>query len=305
MLYVHLIKQYQTQVRDAVRELFANAYRNQKNEYDLLLVLENGMYDKQIEEANKNNHKSKWLNPYIIGPHYQHYAEQTQYDFFHTYRTTNLKNVNQQNNLQRVKGNLQLEHAYSVGTQIEMVLYLKLFEANRFLERLYKLVQLCNGKEYPWKFEITKDDSRQKLIREEIRDASKNASPKFYNLIKEIYLSQIRNAVAHSQFFILGVDINFLNYDPKRHSPLYFVKIEDWETRFHKLVLFYNEFMHCQSMYNYIYFREARGKHFGLPLNGFNSLHKRITCWYRYNLELDRWQMYTSWRSTLKVFTIV
>jgi len=305
MLYVHLIKKFQPKVRKAVRQLFANAYKHQTDEFDLLLILENGMKDDLLFERNKRVSRSQRISPYIIGPHYQYYAEMTQYDFYDIYRKLNTKNNNRKSYLKKIRGNRSSEAQYSIATQIELMQYLKLFESNRFLERLYKLVQLSNGNNYPWSYQIKKNDSRSKIILNDIRDKSKTKSPLFYNLMKEIYLSQIRNAVAHSQYFILSIDINFLNYEPKKHAPLYFVKIEDWEDRFHKLVSFYNEFIHCLKLYDYIYKRQALNKHFGLPLRALNLDDKEITQWFRYNTDLDRWQTYESWRNSLNIFNIV
>jgi len=259
MLYKEILESQFKRVSEAIGELFVTARKNQTHENDLLAILVNGFYDESIKEASGNH------SPFLIGPHFQHYAELTQYEFYHLYRITNIKNIKQKEYLDFIKAT-EKESMYSLGTQLELMIYLKIWESNRFLERLYKLTQLALGNNYDWHFQIEKDDSRQDLIRNEIRNPLKEICPKFFQLIKDIYLSQIRNAVAHSQFYIVGTGISFLNYDPQRHAPINHMKIEEWEYRFHLLALMYNEYIRNISIHNYLYIRKSRNTSNGLTL---------------------------------------
>lgn len=282
MLYVEKLNSIHSEVSEAISELFKTAKQNQTHKNDLLLVLENGFYDESIKNATGS------YSPFVVGPHFQHYAEMTQYDFYHLYRVANTRNISQEEHLKSIKGTNK-ETGHSLGTQIELVIYLKLWESNRFLERLLKLAKLCLGESYDWHFQISKDDSRHDIIRNRIRDPLRTICPKFYALIKKIYLSQIRNAVAHSQFFIVGSGINFLNYDPDNHAPIDYMKIEDWETRFHFMAMMYNEYIRNLEVHNYLYQRESRLNEEGLPFrmtetNGDEHTHEII-----FDKESKRW----------------
>lgn len=286
MLYEKELDRLYPRVSEAVRELFKAAFKNQLHENDLFLVIENGHFKEGI---------SKRFSPFAMGEESQHYAEMTQYDFYNTYRYNNLSLEDRLTVLNEIKKSPSNEKQYSLGTQLELIIYLKLWESNRILERLYKLTQLCLGQKYDWYYTITKDDKRQKIIREDIRDKIRAVCPKFYQLIKDIYLSQIRNAVAHSQFFIVGTGINFLNYDPKNHAPLNYLNIEDWEERFHLLALMYNEYIRCLNVNKYLYTRKARNKHFGLEIVIEKKDGTKQTTWYKYLSDKKRWQWYSNW----------
>lgn len=282
MLYVEKLSSIHSEVSEAVSELFITASENQTHENDLLLIIENGFYDEKVKEAAGNH------SPFVIGPHYQHYAEMTQYEFYHLYRVTNTRKISQEEYLKSIK-RTDKQKGHSIGTQLELAIYLKLWESNRFLERLFKLAKLCQGQIYDWHFQIGKDDSRHDLIRNQIRNPLEYICPKFYSLIKRIYLSQIRNAVAHSQFFIVGSGITFLNYDPQRHAPIEFMPIEDWETRFHYMAMMYNEYIRNLNVHNYLYQRKSRLYEDGLTLrmtelDGNDHAHNII-----YDKDSKRW----------------
>lgn len=146
------------------------------------------------------------------------------------------------------------------------MVFLKLWESDVILRKLYQLSRLAQGKNYDWYFTIKKDDSRHTIIRELIRDPIKTICPKYYKLLKDIYLSQIRNTAAHSQFYIVGKKLGFNNYDPADLAPLTQITFDEWEDRFHNLVLLYNALIRCSQKTYTEYVTEQQDKHFGLQI---------------------------------------
>ncbi len=66
----------------AVKNLFEKAKRNQSHPNDLLLILVNGFF-----QEDQLNSQLK-LSPYVIGQGEEGFTDRTQYEFFHSFRST-------------------------------------------------------------------------------------------------------------------------------------------------------------------------------------------------------------------------
>lgn len=64
MVFIELLKKYEIEVKEAVDELFETAFKNQRIDTELLLVIIHGYYNKEHLEFSK---KEK-LSPYVFGP---------------------------------------------------------------------------------------------------------------------------------------------------------------------------------------------------------------------------------------------
>lgn len=232
MLFSEKLASLRPEVDLAVEELFNTIKRTQTHDQDLLLIEINGFFDQRLENTK--------ISPYVFGPGGWIYSSDlTQYRFFDKYRKE-IENTPRKNWFSDFSTNTNKQLLYDFTLQIELMVYLKFWESDVMLRKLYQLSNLAQGKIYDWYFSINKDDSRHILIREVIRDPIKNICPKYFKLLKDIYLSQIRNAAAHSQFYVEQGKLGFNNYDPNDFAPLSQIDFEDWEDRFHKLVLMYN-----------------------------------------------------------------
>lgn len=105
-----------------------------------------------------------------------------------------------------------------------------------------QLVNLANGNTYDFYLNIPKhnrDGSKQEIIRKQIRDEAKVICPDFYNIVKDTYLTQLRNAIAHSQYYISGKDIVYLNYskNKKAHCPINSLSFKEWAKYIHNTLL--------------------------------------------------------------------
>lgn len=119
----------------------------------------------------------------------------------------------------------------------------------------------------------------------------KDICPLFYKLIDKIYCNQIRNAVAHSQYYYLYKSIYFTNKEENQFYKLNGISYDDWEIMFTKLMLLYNYLIGNYNKYQSIYQTEVKDKHFGLlvyfPEKDYKGLEK--TGWIKYDFDQKRW----------------
>ena len=81
----------------------------------------------------------------------------------------------------------------------------------------------------------------------------------FYNLLKNTYKTQIRNAIAHSQYFLIERRIGLTNYsaDPKAYSNLGSISFEDWAVYFYNTILLQNELIKNFNKFRDLYYGET------------------------------------------------
>jgi hypothetical protein len=120
---------------------------------------------------------------------------------------------------------------------------MKFWETDLVLRRLYNLSRLARGMSYEWEYNQAFFNKRRKVVKEDIQKDLVNVCPKFYQLIDEIYSRQLRNAVAHSQYYLMYNTINLTNKEENPHYSLYGISYNDWEIMFHKHILFYHHLL--------------------------------------------------------------
>jgi len=290
MLFLETLNQYQAEVSKAISDLFESAFKNQTHPQDLLLLMENGfIVNRDIQPI-----KGVKLSPYVVGPDSEGWSARTQYEFYHSYR----QNVNEHRAefIQEASkmGSMENKVEYS-SMHIELMIYIKFWEAEKILKTLYQLSRLSRGLDYDWEFKVDQyKDGRQGLIRDEIRDSVKAVIPTFYNLVKDIYMSQVRNAIAHSQFAFIGRNLNLNNKHLSKFYTLRNLTFEEWEVIIHKVILFYNELIYQEQVYYKIYSDKSLPMHYGLPLRTPKSKETLIHPFYKYVQEEDRWSWYAN-----------
>lgn len=174
--------------------------------------------------------------------------------------------------LEAVKTDEEVAAGEAVQLQIETGIYLRYWESDAILKDYFQLARLACGEDYEWGFELpnTRTPSRSKIIRNEIRDKLERVSPAFYHLIKECYITQARNAIAHSQFYLMHRCIWFLNHssDTLHHCPLQGMGFDAWYRIFHLTVLLHNEYIRASLQTKEEYLKKT-------ILNG-NSIEIRV-----------------------------
>ena len=169
-----------------------------------------------------------------------------------------------------------------------MLIYLKVWESDLFIKRLYQFARIINNEHYDWYFKIsessrdrTSNGTRQNIIRSKIKDRFKIKSPIIYNLLKNTYNTQIRNSIAHSNYSFLNRYIhlnNFIKSDPFSQNKS--ITFDEWINIFHSTLILHNLYIGMISAINERYLEiaklngnvlkimvtESSGKQYELPL---------------------------------------
>ncbi len=234
--------------------MFNAILKSQTHHGDLLLIDINGFYDPEI---------NTWTNvpqisPYVIGLSKEGHSEKLHYEFIHNYRTNAISEISHPDYLKELewapekKEQIEIaQKSEGITIQLEMLLYLKIWEADAFIKRFYQLTRLVNGEEYDWHFKIQESSrdnnstgSRQDIIRKLVRERLKNKYPAIYNSIKKCYKTQIRNSIAHSNYSFQSRYIhlnNFIQDDP--YSQLKSISFDDWIDLFHETLVLHNHYI--------------------------------------------------------------
>lgn len=229
------------------------AGKNQTHPGDLLLVHENAFYNPEVHTWD--NIKEK-LSPYMKGLGQEGHSAYTHHDFIgeyihkNTIATPYAEYVHNHNYTEARRDEIRkLEFEESISIQIEMLIYLKIWESDQLIKQLYQLVLLLNGESYDWHFKIKETNrdtegtgTREKILRIKTRDRIKRFIPELYDSLKTTYITQIRNSIAHSQYSIMGRNIQLNNYvesDPA--SQLRSVTFDNWVDIFHETIVFYTQ----------------------------------------------------------------
>ena len=229
-------------------QLYNLVINNQTHEGDLLLVRLNAFYN--IESLKWDN--LPYNNPYMFGPNVEGHAETTHYSFIGYYLKHNTSDKTYEEYLKDVEYSPErrilideLTFSESISIQTEMLIYLKIWESDIFIKKFWQLVKLANKEPYDWHLSVSNSSrsgnlSRDEIIRKKIRNPLKDILPGLYACLKKAYNKQLRNAIAHSQYSILGRHIQIHNYiesDP--YSQLKVVAFNDWIDIFHETLAIY------------------------------------------------------------------
>ncbi|MDP2301787.1 MAG: hypothetical protein Q8N03_05110 [Ignavibacteria bacterium] len=241
---------------------------------DLLLFYINGFYQENNLIWNENNPEKKF-NPHVIGPGSEGHSEQVHYSFIHKYRTTNISNLTSPEYLklhertqERSKEIDKLVDIEETTIQFEMLIYLKFWEADMIIKKLYQFARALNGEFYDWYFKVSESNrdktstgTRQDIIRNSIRDKIKPHSEKLYQVIKDTYKTQIRNSIAHSNYFFLGRHIQLNNHiKDYPHTKIRALSFDEWIDMLHNTLVLHNEYIRMNNLIN-DHYAELASKH--------------------------------------------
>lgn len=241
MLFIDQIKAKDALLRPEFERLFSLAVANQSHPGDLLLILENGAYDSDVL-----NYPGEPLSPHVIGPGKEGLAYDTHYQFINLYRhrvytrthAEYLAELEALVKAQKWEERDQLEAAEAISVQLETLIYLKIWESDFLLKRLYEFVRILLGESFHWGF---KAESRYKTIRFQIRDKVRPLSETLYACITTAYRSQIRNSIAHSNYAIMSRNIHPNNDVATNPDSLQNLPFDEWIDMFHLTLAIYNE----------------------------------------------------------------
>lgn len=239
MIFKSKLQEIGPQLRQEINRLLNLAITNQTHNGDVLLIQANGFYNPEVL-----NFQGKKLNPHVIGPGDEGWADQTHYFFIHAFRT---KYTSEMSLKEYEASTSEEERAYLI--QLEMLIYLKFWESDLIVKRLCQLTRIAHGESYDWYFKIgdkSRDPNnrgtREQLWNKSIKDRLSSISPMISTLISEAYNVNIRNAIAHSSYAIIGNVIQFHDrYNGKVRT--FSMSFKDWYDIFVKSILLHNEYI--------------------------------------------------------------
>ncbi len=242
MIFRDLLTALHGDVAAAVNELFATAEKCQTHPQDILLVLEHGFYCEGVAQANRTAFPA--ISPYMIGLDEIGLAEQTFYELMDGYRQSHM--LDRDLFAQARATDQSVRSAERLALQLELNIYLRFWEADYLLKQYCQLARLAVADAYKWHLAISvpaRRGSKQDIIRRDIHERLKDACPAFAVTIGDCYNSQLRNAIAHSQYYLAPNSIGLLNHstDPKAHAPLASMSFEHWYVLFHTTLLLYDK----------------------------------------------------------------
>lgn len=214
MIKIKDFRRIESEVKNAIHEVFEYAQENEKDENDYFLFLCNATYvDMNFSED---------YSPYVIDYRMDDINDSHRRGFLTTYLQSqyNFNNFNTSDSRDSLT--------------IEMMLYSHIWESTTFLKQLSKLLDLCETRGYNWKTEVPNaqnEQSKQKYIRETLRNGFQNHKLKLGEIIKEGYQSQLRNAFAHSDYSFNETKILLHNYKPNGYQ-VKDITIDEWTERF-------------------------------------------------------------------------
>lgn len=255
-------------------KLLEQAWQNQPHKADLLLFQINGFYDRNALLYNQRN-LDRPLNPHVIGPGSEGHSERTHYDFIDQYRMKNILDISHEQYLQEVNWAPDKQEEINkiveverMTIHLEMLIYLKIWETDLFIKKLYQFVRALDGEHYDWRFKICESNrdkdctgTREKIIRNLIRDKIEKHSPVLFQFLQETYKTQVRNSIAHSKYSFTGLHSrhihlnNFIEADPA--SQLHGISFDEWVVIFHNTLTLYNEYIRINNIISLHYSKIA------------------------------------------------
>lgn len=265
MIFKDLLKDLSLVIHKEFQTIFDNCIKNQAHPGDAIIWKENGSYNEIFNDFVSDGIK---LSPYVIGPGIEGISDNTHYEFINQYRHSNISKSTHKEHLKNVEYNRERQSEIdeviqfeSMSIQIEMLIYLKLWEADLMIKKLYNLTRLLKGELFDWHFKIheTSRDrngtgTRQEIIRKKVRDKLKESQPVLSQWITDSYKTQIRNSIAHSNYSISGRTIslnNFIKEDSA--SQIHCISFDEWHTIFHKSLLLHNQLIWLANSINDFY----------------------------------------------------
>ena len=210
------IEKYETEVRLGLSELFNLCRKNMSHSGDLLLCQQNGFLfndDPCVGPGEEGLNNLQNLNSISI----KGVGEIVEDNKFFIEKKNTIFN-----------GTTSFEKCLHQ----QKYTYLNIWENAYFLRTITQLVNVLNGNNYDWKLVISDlpPSGKSKHIRKQIERLV--PSPNFQRIVKEAYVGQIRNAIAHSQYHLVQGGILYNNYGKDKYSTLQGLTFDEWERKY-------------------------------------------------------------------------
>ncbi|MDH7914677.1 hypothetical protein [Winogradskyella sp. SYSU M77433] len=213
-------RKLQLEIKSAIDELYETAKKNEKNKNDYILFLARSSYDTEIDKTK--------FSPWRLDHALEELIDRHRVDFL-------LQYLNNQYSFQTENS---ADSKFTLS--IELMIYTHLWESKHNLGNFKKIADLCDSKDYDWNVQVP-GDSKYRFVKNNIRDIFEKHNLKIYDIFKDCYKSQLRNAFAHSlyHFSLNGHSIVLENYEEPKH-PLKGLTFDEWTVIFLKSALIQN-----------------------------------------------------------------
>jgi len=208
------IDKYEREVREGLQELFNLCRYNMVHSGDLLLCQQNGfIFSDQacVGLGDEGLNSTQTINSISF---------------------KGIGGVTNDDNYFAVHGNTFLKGISDFEKEIQEQknTYLNIWENGFFIRVFTQVVNVLNSCDYDWYLDISKlpPNGKSKHLREQIIQRL-DASPKFQQIVRNTYIGQIRNAIAHSQYHCVQGGIIYDNYKSDKYATLQGLSFDDWE----------------------------------------------------------------------------
>lgn len=250
MLFGELLIEKFNTLTPHFEQLFNLAIKNQTHPGDFLLVMENAWLSMEKDFDNGKDLKAF----YNIGMDIDGHCQSTNYDFILQY-VNGTPDLKYQDYLTKINYSSdrseeieELTFVEGITIQVEMLIYLKIWEGETFLKKWYQLMKLVNGEDYDWHLSIRGFGkieygslSRYEMLKY-IKEKLQIHVPELYESFTKAHRSQLRNAIAHSQYAILGRNIMLNNFDESKAASIGGLSFDDWIDIFHETIELFNHY---------------------------------------------------------------
>jgi hypothetical protein len=303
MLFTDILNKKTQELQPEFDQLFKDILDSQSHDGDLLLIRINGFYYPEANNWDNDVVKS----PYMIGPGTEGHSDYWHYKFIHNYRQNSISSLLYDQYIEKLKWSEEkakeidaLTEAEATSIQLEMLIYLKIWEADLFIKKLYQLTNLSFGEAYDWHFKIKESNrdniaskgKREDIIRNKIRERIKDKYPNIYSAIKNAYKTQIRNSISHSNYYFAGRYIhpsNYIKNDPA--SQIQVLSFNEWIDMFHDTMVIYNQLIRFSHLIDDIYSKAAADNNllFEIRINKIDPIEKTEYYLLKYRPEFNDW----------------
>jgi len=303
MLFKSILNKKTASVQSEFDRFFLDILKNQTHTGDLLLIDINGYYNPEVKSWRSPDNK---MCPYMFGPNKEGHSQFLHHQFIGEYLKKSIleqpyeeyvkqheysqERFNEISELQKLEGD---------SIQYEMLMYLKIWEADLFIKQFYQLVRLSEGLEYDWHFSIWESNrdndatgKRHEIIRKRIRNKIEKKYPEIYAAIKCAFNTQIRNSIAHSKYSMIGRYIHLNNYIADDDaSQIKVVSFDEWVDLMHNTLVIYSQLtriLNCAGEF-YRKFQEERKGIMEIRINRKDMVPATEFRMLKYRPEWDDW----------------
>lgn len=206
---------YEPIVLEAIEELFICCISRETKENNFLLFLENAHYEESLLKFN--------VDPYIIGDGNMGFKDNDRIAFLTAFTEIDFEKF-----YDKAENSQEEFEIRQKSTALSMMVYIQFWESKYFLRKLRLLALLASGNEYDWYLNVRPTNTFN-FIKNDVRSVFQKEGLKIYGILKDAYKSQIRNAFAHSDFYISDKKIYLDNYDTNDNWSIEYLNFEDFD----------------------------------------------------------------------------